>query len=109
MNRSSSTNSQAGMALFGLLAVLLVVVAVVGAGVYVMQQRTLTTTTAATTKQQSSTASSSPSGAIDQLIQSEANSEATTSTSSDAQGQQDALSANGSVSNVGGAYNESNL
>lgn len=89
-------------------AVAILVLAVIVAGsVYVINHKptspSTNTTTSTTTAQPGTTAS------IDQLTQSEAQTEQQADKGADSQTQQDALSANNAASNVGGAYNESTL
>ena len=85
--------------------VIVVLAAVVGVGIFVVHREHAANTTANT----QAAAPAGTSASVDQLTQQDAQTEAAVDGQGDSQVQQDALSANSAVSNVGGAYNESTL
>jgi len=96
-------------------AVLLVVILAIigGVGAYVAQQKhaadaTLTSASAKAT-QVKTPVTAGTTASIDQLTRQDAQTEANIDKSADSQTQQNATSSNSAVTNVGGAYNETNL
>ena len=96
-------------------AVLLVVILAIigGVGTYVAQQKHTADSTLASSNSKSVPARTpvTPGSAtsIDQLTQKDAQAEANIDKSADSQAQQNAISSNSAVTNVGGSYDETNL
>ncbi len=100
-----------GFAIVELILVGVIIVAILGGIGYVAYQR-LTTSQQVATPAATTTTTAAPAGttaSVDQLTQQDAQAETSVDASADSQTEQNATSANGTVSNVGGAYNESNL
>jgi cytoskeletal protein RodZ len=116
-------NNDAGFAIIEALLIAVIIGAIAGVGMYVMKQKNAATATinSATTGTSNSTAlstSASPKPAttatsttssISALTQQDAITEKAVDNSTDAATQTNTTSANSAISNVGGAYNATNL
>lgn len=103
---------EGGIAVVELVLLLVIVAAIVGVGLYVARQKTNTESTLSTANSSNSSVPKAPQGtsaSVEQLTEQDASSEAAADHSADTSVQQDAASANGAASNLGGAYNESNF
>lgn len=116
MRVNTRKSADGGFAVIELVLVLVIVAGIVGIGVYVFKQKqnandltATTATTVPTVKSVAKVPAAGTSAAIDELTNTDASAEMSASNGSDNQLQQDALSANTTVSNVGGAYNESSF
>lgn len=110
MKGSSPQDKAAGFALVETVLVLIILAAIVGVGLYVARQKSNVNGTL--NNSGSSTAAKAQAGttaSINQLTQQDAQTEASVDNSADNGTQQASTSANGAVSNVGGAYNEANF
>lgn len=105
--RSTSRNTVAGMATVELAVIVVVFIALVTIGAYVVQNRQN-----ASNMLSGSTTSEPKLGttaAIEKTAADDATTESRADTSADTSAQQNALSANATISNVGGTYDESTL
>src|SRR5579884_1576898 len=114
MKQYSKPAKAAGFAVVEALLIIIIIAAVAGVGLYVMHQKnqankTLNTTTAATTGSTSPTPAAGTTSSIDQLTKQDSQSETNIDNGADGQVQSNLTGANSDSSNVGGAYNESNL
>ena len=110
MKVASSKDRAAGFAIVETLLILIIIAAIVGIGAYVLHQNKKASSTLSSTN--NTTSNSAPAGtsaAIDQATQQDENAEKSADNTADKAAAADATSANPAVSNVGGAYNESNL
>lgn len=97
---------------FAVLEGILVIVAVVGViavGGYVLRHRASVASSTVSSTTPAPVTPAGTSASIGALTQQDAQTEATTDTSSDSQAQQTSTSSDSAVSNVGGAYNESDF
>lgn len=99
------TKSGGFAAMEGLL-VLVIVAAIVGVGYYVIHQKHSAQKTLSNSNSAPANAPAGTTASVDQQATNSATQEAGLDNSADSAYQQDAGSANGAVSNVGGAYNE---
>lgn len=106
--RSKLGENKQGFALVEGILLLVIVAAVIGVGVYVIHQKHKSEKTLASNSG-TSAQTKAPAGStasVDQLTQQDSQTEASVDSSADGTAQQDAMSANSAVSNLGGAYNE---
>jgi uncharacterized protein HemX len=99
-------NKQAGFAVVEALLLIVIVAAVVGVAAFVMHQKHRADQTLTSTNTSAGNAPTGTTASVDQLTQQDAKTEASIDNSADASYQQAATSPNGSLGNLGGAYNE---
>lgn len=112
MKVSPREDRSAGFAVVEALLILVILAAIVGVGAYVVRQKHNANSTLGSGTGGNSTSTKAPAGtttSIDQLTQQDAQTEAGVDAAADNSTQQTSTSANGAASNVGGAYNETNL
>ena len=102
--------SQQGFSAVETVLVVVILAAIVGVGYYVWHQGQSSTTLSDNGNSSKTTkAPAGTSASIDQLTTQDAQTETAADNAADGQTSQNATSANTALTNVGGAYNESNL
>jgi predicted metalloprotease len=101
-------NRQAGFAVVEAVLLVVLVAAIVGVGAFVVHQKHTADTTLASTNTSAGNAPTGTTANIDQLTEQDADTESSVDNTADNSYQQAAVGPNASLSNVGGAYNESN-
>lgn len=103
--------SEKGFAAVEVLLVLLIIVIVGFVGFWVYKQRGSKPTQSATTAPATTTpaATTGTTAAVDQVLEAESKDEESINTKHEATAASNATSANSAASNLGGAYNETNL
>jgi len=105
-------NNQSGFSAVEAVLVVVIIAAIAGVGYYVMRQKQTANDNlsgATSTTKQAAVTPTGTTANIDQLTQQDSQTEFGVDNSVDNQMGQDAASANTTVNNVGGAYNEANL